>query len=191
MESANQELNQGTAQAHTMNQNSATGQNQDHQGQRNQDQARQRKARVFTSKVFLVTLGTQSYLVRGAKTEAGAKRAAQENLPVTARLLESGELLDLLKAGEFPPEITVSVDDCDIESVQDQTGQQGQGKDQADQPAQSPVSQAPVPPVPVPVEAFTDDQSFLGGRTGFEGHEDHDGHSDSHGDHDSHGREFL
>ena len=176
MESANQEfINRETDQAQAANQNSATGQNQD---QRTQDQAKQRKARVFTSKVFLVTLGTQSYLVRGAKTEAGAKRAAQESLPITARLLESGELLDLLKAGEFPPEITVSVDDCDIESGQES------GRDQAgqNQQALNPESQqAPVPAAPVPVEAFADDQSFPGGRTGFE----------NHGDPDSYGREFI
>lgn len=185
MESANQEfIGQETDQAQAANQNSATGQNQD---QRTQDQAKQRKARVFTSKVFLVTLGTQSYLVRGAKTEAGAKRAAQESLPVTARLLESGELLDLLKAGEFPPEITVSVDDCDAEAGQDQAGQVGQN-----QPALNPESQqAPVPAAPVPAEAFTDDQSFLGGRTGFESHDGHDGHDDSFCDHGSHGREFI
>ena len=78
-----------------------------------QGEARQRKPKVFSSKVYLVTVGnqevgSQSYLVRGVKTEAGAKRALLDGLTVTSKLLDSGELLDMLKAGVFPPEIVVS-----------------------------------------------------------------------------------
>lgn len=87
-------------------------------GQNNVEaQAKQRKAKVFSSKVYLVTVGNHpgnqaagalSYLVRGVKTEAGAKRALLEGLTVTSKLLDSGELLDMLKAGVFPPEIVAS-----------------------------------------------------------------------------------
>ena len=89
-------------------------------GQNNVEaQAKQRKAKVFSSKVYLVTVGNQaaggmSYLVRGVKTEAGAKRALLEGLTVTSKLLDSGELLDMLKAGVFPPEIVASPEAGDV-----------------------------------------------------------------------------
>ncbi|WP_298128434.1 hypothetical protein [Ferrovum sp.] len=89
--------------------------------ERERVEAKQRKPKVFSSKVYLVTVGaqaltssgdhetgSQSYLVRGVKTEAGAKRALLEGLTVTSKLLDSGELLDMLKAGVFPPEIVAS-----------------------------------------------------------------------------------
>lgn len=127
-------------------------------GQNNVEaQAKQRKAKVFSSKVYLVTVGNHpgnqaagalSYLVRGVKTEAGAKRALLEGLTVTSKLLDSGELLDMLKAGVFPPEIVASPE----------AGDAGEAGSEIE-PAEAVGTDDTVAEVEeVPGEAFHDDQ---------------------------------
>ena len=118
-----------------------------------------RKPKVFASKVYLVTVGGQetggqSYLVRGVKTEAGAKRALLDGLTVTSKLLDSGELLDMLKAGVFPPEIVVSPEAFETAGT----------ADEQDQKIVDEVSA-------VPGEAYHDDQHCESGSAWGDGRE--------------------
>ncbi|QKE37440.1 hypothetical protein [Ferrovum myxofaciens] len=161
MEATNQGASQNTAQ------NETTGLDQ-----------KQRKVRVLSYKVFLVTVGSQSYLVRGAKTEARAKKAALDELPVTAKLLESCDLLDLLRNGVLPPEITVSVDE--VSETEEQTGQEIQTQEAH---VQDLVQVSQPMAIEVPAEAFADDQDFCG-RSGH-------GQFDGYDGHDTQGREFA
>ena len=132
------------------------------ESEQEQVEAKQRKPKVFASKVYLVTVGgqeagSQSYLVRGVKTEAGAKRALLDGLTVTSKLLDSGELLDMLKAGVFPPEIVVSPEA--FEAVEDAVSEVAGTADKQDEV------------LTVPSEAFHDDQHCEGRPAWEHGHE--------------------